>query len=84
MSDVIDNVARHRFELEAEGETAFAAYTRADGVITFTHTIVPPALEGRGIGSTLIKGALASVRADGLKVIPQCPFVRAYIDKHSE
>ena len=81
---VVDNPARHRFELEADGHIAFAAYEREDGIITFTHTIVPGALQGRGIGSTLIKAALAAVRAEGLKVVPECPFVRAYIEKHPE
>ena len=84
MSEVVDNRARHRFELAVEGETAFAAYRREDGAVTFTHTIVPASLEGRGIGSRLVRAALAAVRAEGLKVVPQCPFVRAYIDKHAE
>ncbi|HEX4737590.1 MAG TPA: GNAT family N-acetyltransferase [Allosphingosinicella sp.] len=82
--EVVDNPARHRFELEADGVVAFAAYHRDDGIITFTHTIVPPELQGRGIGSTLVKAALAMVRAEGLKVVPECPFVRAYIEKHPE
>ncbi len=51
MTEVVDNRARHRFELEADGVIAFAAYHREDGIITFTHTIVPPELQGRGIGS---------------------------------
>ena len=84
MSEVVDNRARHRFELEVEGETAFAAYKREDGTIAFTHTIVPPALEGRGIGSRLVHDALAKVRAEGLKVVALCPFVQAYIEKHPE
>lgn len=82
--DVVDNRERHRFELEVEGAIAFAAYRREDGVITFTHTIVPSALEGRGIGSRLVRGALEQVRAEGLKVVPECPFVKAYIEKHPE
>jgi uncharacterized protein len=48
-----------------------------------SHTEVPPALGGKGIGSKLIKGALDQVRADGLKVIAQCPFVKAFIEKNS-
>ena len=84
MNEVVDNRTRHRFELEADGHIAFAAYERDDCAITFTHTIVPPELQGRGIGSTLIKAALGIVRAEGLKVVPKCPFVRAYIEKHSE
>jgi predicted GNAT family acetyltransferase len=53
-------------------------------VITFVHTEVPPELGGKGIGSKLVKGALDQVRAEGLKVIARCPFVKAYIDKHAE
>jgi predicted GNAT family acetyltransferase len=53
-------------------------------VITFTHTEVPPELNGRGIGSTLVRGALEQVRFRGLKVVPKCPFVAAYMGKHPE
>ena len=82
--DVTDNRDRSRYELTVEGHTAFAAY-RIDGeVITFTHTVVPPALEGRGIASRLILHALTDVRDRGLRVIAQCPFVAAYIRKHPE
>lgn len=59
-------------------------YKIADGVITFIHTEVPPELGGKGVGSALVKGALDQVRADGLTVIAECPFVKAYIDKHGE
>lgn len=82
--EVIDNGERSRFELKIEGHTAFAAYTIAGDVITFTHTVVPPALEGRGIASRLILHALTDAKARGLKVIAQCPFVAAYIAKHPE
>ena len=84
MSDVRDNPALHRFELEADGHTAVAYYQRTPGVITFTHTEVPPALSGRGIGSTLARGALASARAQGLKVVAKCEFIGGYIAKHPE
>ena len=84
MSDIVDNKADHRFELAVEGHIAATYYSIADGVITFIHTEVPPELGGKGIGSQLIKGALDQVRADGLKVIAQCPFVKAYIDKHPD
>lgn len=82
MSDVTQNAALSRFELAAEGHVAAAYYELKPGVITFTHTEVPPALGGRGIGSQLARGALDMVRAQGLKVVAQCPFVAAYIGKH--
>ena len=83
--EVTDNREESRFELEAEGGTAIAAYRRSeDGRIVFTHTEVPPELEGQGIGSALIRGALEQVRAEGLKVVPACSFVRGWIERHKE
>ena len=84
-SDAIrDNAERHRFEVVVDGHLARADYVIDDDVITFTHTIVPPALEGRGIASRLILHALTAARDRGLRVIAQCPFVAAYIRKHPE
>ena len=48
------------------------------------HTEVPPALEGRGIGSALVRGMLEAIRARGLKVVVKCPFVATYMGKHPE
>jgi predicted GNAT family acetyltransferase len=56
----------------------------AGDVITFRHTEVPPALSGHGIASRLVRRALEFARAQGLKVVPRCPFVSAYMAKHSE
>jgi predicted GNAT family acetyltransferase len=82
MTEVMNNKAHHRYELEVDGHLAATYYKVSESVITFIHTEVPPELGGKGIGSRLIKGALDQVRADGLKVIAQCPFVKAYIGKH--
>jgi predicted GNAT family acetyltransferase len=83
-SEVRNNEAAHRYELEVDGQVALAAYRLRDGRITFTHTEVPSALEGRGIGSKLVKAALDDVRAKELKVVPACAFVRHYIETHPE
>jgi predicted GNAT family acetyltransferase len=84
MTDIANNKLHHRYELAVDGHIAATYYKIADGVITFIHTEVPPELGGKGIGSKLIKGALDQVRAEGLKVIAQCPFVKAYIEKHPD
>lgn len=84
MSEVRNNEERSRYELVEQGHIAFAAYEIDGEVITFTHTVVPPSLQGMGIASKLILAALTDARDRGLKVRPQCPFVAAYIAKHPE
>lgn len=83
-TQVRNNVSASRYELEVDGLLSIAVYDRRAGAVAFTHTEVPEALEGRGIGSKLIKAALADVRAQGLKVMPLCAFVAAYLDRHPE
>jgi predicted GNAT family acetyltransferase len=83
-TEVRNNAALNRFELEVDGHLAVSYYHLSPGVITFTHTEVPPALGGRGVGSTLVRGALELARAQGLKVVSKCPFVSAYLGKHPE
>ena len=61
-----------------------AYYNLTPGTMTFTHTEVPYALQGQGIASRLVRGALEAARAEGLKVVPRCSFVSAYIARHPE
>lgn len=81
---VLHNFDAQRFELTVESERAFAAYRLHDGAIVFTHTEVPPALEGRGIGSALARAALEYARAEGLAVVALCPFIAGYIRRHPQ
>ncbi len=82
--DVRHNVAENRYELATERGIAFTQYRLHDGTVTFTHTVVPRAMEGQGIASRLVAGALADVRAHGLRLISRCPFVTAYLQRHPE
>jgi len=80
-----DNVDEHRFETDlGDGSIGIAEYNLLQGKIVFTHTEVPTAHEGKGIGSALIRFALRSARERALQVIPICPFFAAYIQKHEE
>ena len=86
-SDLIvrDNPERHRFEIDlGGGEFAFAASRLPQGKILFTHTEVPEAYEGRGLGTKLIEFALGEARKRGLQVMPACQFFAAYMRKHAE
>lgn len=78
------NTAARRFETQQEGSLAVLDYRQAAGVLTLVHTGVPSELEGQGIGGRLAKAALEYAREQGLQVIPQCPFVAAYIERHPE
>ena len=84
MATVRDNKALSRFELDVEGDVAFANYRLTPSAVIITHTETPRALRGRGIASELVKGALKLIRADGLKVIGACAFVVDYLRKHPE
>lgn len=81
---VRDNAARSRFELDAGGVTVFMNYRLAGDVISLDYTETPAAARGHGLASRLIEGVLENARARGLKIVPRCPFVRAYLDKHPE
>lgn len=81
--DVTDNPTDHRYEARLDGALAgFAVYRDAPGRRIFTHTEVDPAFEGHGVGGVLASAALDDVRRSGLEVVPQCPFIAAYIERH--
>jgi len=84
MTEVRDNKARNRFELDVEGAMAFANYRLAPSTVIITHTETPRALRGRGVASELVQGALELIRADGSKVVAACGFVVDYLRKHPE
>ena len=85
MTDKVrDNPDRNRFELATPAGTAFASYRRDDTTITIMHTEVPRALEGRGVGSTLVGGMLDLIREERRKVVPLCSFVRYFINTHPD
>lgn len=83
--EIRDNAERKRFEIDLGGGTfAFAQYNLIPGKIMFTHTEVPEAHGGKGLGTALIRAGLAAAREHGLKVIPICPFFAAYMQRHEE
>lgn len=74
---------RYEFDLGTEqGERAYIDYELDGDTIVLTHTFVPPAFEGQGIGAQLVAAVLAEIRRKGLRVVPQCSFVALYIERH--
>lgn len=81
---VRDNAALGRFELDFDGGQGFVTYRRAGDVVTLLHAEVPPALEGRGHGSRLVRATLEQLRSEGARVVPVCSFVVRYFERHPE
>jgi len=83
---VADNPDEERYEIhdDAGALAGFVQYHRRKDLIAFVHTEIDPAYEGQGMGSELVVAALDDARAQGLTVLPFCPFVRGYIEKHPE
>jgi predicted GNAT family acetyltransferase len=82
--EVNNNEEENRFELIVDDHTAVIEYFIVRDSIVFTHTGVPTPLEGQGVASKMAKTTLEYAKAEGLWVIPKCPFVRSYIKRHSE
>jgi uncharacterized protein len=84
-SRVIDNPRASRYELWLGATRAgFLQYRAEPGTVLLVHTQVDPAFAGQGLGERLVAGALEDLRARGLKLVPLCPFVRAYLRRHPD
>jgi hypothetical protein len=81
---VTHQAGAERFEATVDGRLAVCAYRRIDGVVHFTHTEVPAALQGRGIAAVLVQAALDWARAEGLRVRPACSYVATYMRRHPQ
>ena len=73
-----------RFTTEVDGHTAYVTYNRIDDRMELTHTIVPQAIEGRGVAAALVKEALRYARDNHLRVMPICSYTVAYFRRHPE
>ena len=83
--EVADAPERERYEISIDGKVVgFTAYRVRPGLIAFVHTEVDERLQGRGLADRLIRFALQDARARGLAVLPFCPFVNAFIERHRE
>ena len=83
--EVRDSPDESRFEAYVDGRLAgYSAYILSRGTLNFVHTEVDDAYEGQGLGSKLARGALDDARARHLAVVPLCPFIADYIERHPE
>ena len=82
--EIVHDTAAQRFRVGEGDDAAVLKYELASGRITFMHTLVPEAWRGRGIAQRLAHAGLEHARAQGLRVVPICPFVQSYLKKHPE
>jgi predicted GNAT family acetyltransferase len=83
--EVTNNPAEHRYEVRADGDLAgYTVYRERPGLIVFVHTEIDQRFEGQGLASQLIRTALEDAKDRELQVLPFCPFVNGYIDRHRE
>lgn len=82
--EVTNNEDAGRYEATVEGTVAELTYRRTGDRIDLLHTGVPDALEGKGVGSALVRFAVEDAARQGLTVVPMCPFVRSWLDRHPD
>ncbi|MCA9905137.1 MAG: N-acetyltransferase [Anaerolineae bacterium] len=82
--EVINNTEAQRFEIHLGDDLAVLEYMNFGSNIAYTHTEVPPAYEGKGVGARLAHAALEYAKEQGLKVNPVCPYVKSYLRRHPE
>jgi len=81
---LIDNEEAKRYEIHVDGLVPRIEYIKAKEKIYLTHTEVPKGLEGKGIGTALVKAVLEDIDKKGLTLVPLCPFVALYLKRHPE
>lgn len=86
MSDVAvtDNQDDSQLEIRADGELAELTYRTRAGRLILVHTGVPDSLSGRGLGGELVRGAISKAAAEGMTVVPRCPFARSWLERHAD
>ena len=81
---ITHNSAAQRFECGQAPDLAECCYRRSGDVLDLNHTLVPDALQGRGLAALLVKAALDWARENKLQVKPSCSYVAAYMKRHPE
>lgn len=82
---VADDEAHHRYLLTVDGEEAGSAHYRRDGdTVVIEHTVVDTDRREKGLGTELARGALEDIRRHGRRLVPQCPFIAAFVDRHPQ
>jgi predicted GNAT family acetyltransferase len=80
--EVLHNREQRQFEIREGTLLARLSYKLSGGEIDLIHTEVPRELGGQGLGNQLAAAALEFAAQETLRVVPTCPFVRSYLERH--
>jgi predicted GNAT family acetyltransferase len=84
-NSVVHNTDQHRYEIVVDGVVAGFAEAREDGdIVTMPATEVLDEFQGQGLAGQLVGEALDDIRSRGKKIVPACPYVARFVDKHPE
>ncbi len=81
---ITDNKEKSRFEASVDGHLALIEYSVMPNIVSLNHIEVDKELEGRGVATEMAESVLLQLELRGLKVVPICPFIKNYINKHPE
>ena len=81
---LIDNIDAKQYEYHIEDNLVRIEYIKTKDKIYLTHTEVPKSMEGKGLGTAIIKATLEDIEAKQLTLVPLCPFVALYLKRHPE
>jgi predicted GNAT family acetyltransferase len=80
--EITHDRANRRFETRVEGQHCVLGYELRGDTMVIVHVVVPDPVGGRGIAAELTRQALETARAEGWRVVPQCPYAAAYVERH--
>ena len=82
--ELIKNETDKHFEMTVDGYLSFIQYHELSDRIALVHTEVPEELGGKGVGTALVEKTLNFIKETGKQIMPYCPFILAYIKRHTE
>ena len=82
MSDVKNNIAQNRYELEVDGKLAFADYSLDGSTLYINHVETPAELRGGGVAGKVMAGVVEDAKKRGLEIIPICGYAAIYLKRH--
>ncbi|QGG93646.1 GNAT family N-acetyltransferase [Actinomarinicola tropica] len=83
-TDIIDDADEQRFVYREDGAEAELTYRAEGGRLVLDHTGVPDAMGGKGVAARLVQSAIDRAARSGETVVPRCPYVQRWLERHPD